>query len=253
MANKDGGAAARLKQRAYISQADVPMFALEKALKVPSAIRDNYGYKATSPLHVAKAMEMQPSSSHFRMLTGAAIAYGLTSGGYNAEQISITPLGMRIVRPTAEGDDLAAKREALLKPRIIREFLTKYNGAPVPKENIAQSVLAGIGVPEDRTAVCSNSSLKSLGLRVRSTGKDGPFVLGDACRRSRTKGLYHSREEQSADRADQETAGFWRTRGGRLSTNSDSLAACSRQGNGRNAVVWRGDHPCRGRTPSRRQ
>jgi len=35
---------------------------------------------------------MQPGSSTFRQLCGASIAYGLTSGGYNASEISIDPL-----------------------------------------------------------------------------------------------------------------------------------------------------------------
>jgi predicted nucleotide-binding protein len=140
------------KGRTYISQADIPSFSLEKATKVPAAIGDNYGFKPSSPLQVAKALEVQPTSSGFKMLTGAAIAYGLTSGGYNADTISITPLGMRIVRPTSEGDDFAAKREALLRPRVIREFLKKYDGAPIPKEAIAQNVLMEMGVPQDRTA-----------------------------------------------------------------------------------------------------
>jgi hypothetical protein len=139
------------KGRTYISQADVPSYSLEKALRIPRAIGDNYGYKPTTPLQVAKALEMAPSVSSFKMLTGAAIAYGLTAGGYNASIISITPLGLRIVRPTAEGDDLLAKREALLKPRVIREFLTKYDAAPFPKDSIAQNVLMEMGVPQDRT------------------------------------------------------------------------------------------------------
>ncbi len=140
------------KPRVYVSQADIPSCSLEKALKVPAAIGENYGYKPTTPLQLAKALENQPTSGAFRMLTGAAIAYGLTSGGYNAETISITPLGMRIVRPTAEGDDLIAKRESLLRPRVIREFLQKYDGAPIPKEGIAQNVLLEMGVPQERTA-----------------------------------------------------------------------------------------------------
>lgn len=86
------------------------------------------------------------------MLTGAAIAYGLTAGGYNANEISIEQLGMRIVRPTAEGDDLKAKREALLRPRVIREFLSKYDRAPFPRPEIAQNVLMDLGVPRHRTA-----------------------------------------------------------------------------------------------------
>lgn len=139
-------------QRKYISQGDVPTSPLERALRIPQAIADNYGYKATSPLQVAVALDVQPSSSNFRMLTGAAIAYGLTSGGYNADTISITPLAMRIVRPTTEGDDTAAKREAFLKPRVIREFLQKYDRAPIPRDDIARNVLMEFGVPTDRTA-----------------------------------------------------------------------------------------------------
>jgi hypothetical protein len=149
--NKPTPTVAPATQRKYVSQADVPTSALERALRIPQAIADNYGYKATSPLQVAVALDVQPSSSNFRMLTGAAIAYGLTSGGYNADTISITPLAMRIVRPTTEGDDTAAKREAFLKPRVIREFLQKYDRAPIPRDDIARNVLMEFGVPTDRT------------------------------------------------------------------------------------------------------
>jgi hypothetical protein len=139
------------KMRSYVSQTDIPGLPLEKALKIATTIGENYGYKPSTPLQVAKALEVAPTTGGFKMLTGASIAYGLTTGGYNAENISITPLGLRIVRPTSEGDDLAAKREALLKPRIIREFLTKYDRAPVPKDAIGQNVLMEMGVPQDRT------------------------------------------------------------------------------------------------------
>lgn len=152
MTKNGGHAVAAAKARIYLSQADVPGVSLEKALRIPTAIGENYGYKPSSPLQVAKALEMQPSSGTFRTLTGAAIAYGLTTGGYNADLISITPLGLRIVRPTTEGDDQAAKREALLRPRVIREFLRKYDGAPIPRDNIAYNVLIELGVPNDRTA-----------------------------------------------------------------------------------------------------
>jgi predicted nucleotide-binding protein len=140
------------KARSYVSQADIPSCSLEKAIKIPASIGDNYGYRPTVPLQVARGLEIQPTSSTFRMLSGAAIAYGLTTGGYNADTISITPLGMRIVRPTSEDDDLVAKREAILRPRVIREFLQKYNGASMPKDSIGQNVLMELGVPQDRTA-----------------------------------------------------------------------------------------------------
>jgi predicted nucleotide-binding protein len=150
MARSEKSAAKNI-QRSYVSQADVPAGSLDRALRIPRAIADNYGYKPTSPLQVAVALDVQPSSSNFRMLTGAAIAYGLTSGGYNADSISISPLAMRIVRPTSEGDDIDAKREAFLKPRVIREFLQKYDRAPIPRDDIARNVLLELGVPADRT------------------------------------------------------------------------------------------------------
>ncbi len=138
-------------KRVRISQADIPAYSVVKALRVAKAIYDNYGKDATKPLRVAQAMNMSPTTGSFRMMTGAAVAYGLTDGGYGAATISLTPLARRILAPTREGDDLEAKREATLKPKIISDFLTKYNDSPLPVENIAQNVLDEMGVPRNRT------------------------------------------------------------------------------------------------------
>ncbi len=124
---------------------------IDQALKIINAIADNYGSNPSSPLNVAAALDVQPTSGPFRMLCGASAAYGLTSGSYNSAEIEISELGKRIVTPTIEGDDLIAKKEAMLKPRIIGEFLRKYDGSPFPKENIASNVLAEMNVPRDRT------------------------------------------------------------------------------------------------------
>lgn len=137
-------------KRTYLSQSDVPGCTLEDALRVPQAIAENYAAKPTSPLNTAAALDMQPNAGRFRLLCGAALAYGLTSGGPNAPEIAITPLGMRAVRPTQEGDDLAAQREALMRPRVIGEFLQKYNNAPLPRPDIAVNVLLETGVPKER-------------------------------------------------------------------------------------------------------
>jgi hypothetical protein len=144
-------AAVSASQKPRISQSDVPSMSLEKALKVPRAIAESYGFKPATPLQVGSALELQPSTGGFRMLTGAAIAYGLTIGGAFADQIEMSPLAMRIFRSTVEGDDLVAKREAVLKPRVIREFLLRYDGATLPKPEIARNVLLEMGVPRERT------------------------------------------------------------------------------------------------------
>jgi hypothetical protein len=177
MAKNGKPVAKAVGQRTYVSQADVPSNSLEKALRSPKAIADNYGYKPTSALQLAVALEMQPSTGGFRMLTGSAVAYGLTTGGYNASEIAITPLGMRIIRPTVENDDLAAKREALLKPRVIREFLQKYDNAPIPREDIARNVLADFGVPADRRAEVLRLIVDSAGdVGFLRTIKDKTYV-----------------------------------------------------------------------------
>ena len=139
------------QNKKYVSQSDVPASSLKQALRVIRAINDNYGKDPTKPLRVAQAMGVQPGSGPFRMLCGTSIAYGLTEGGYNADLITITPLGRRIVSPTEEGSDLIAKREAILKPRVLKEFFSKYNNEKLPTENIACNVLEEMGVPKDRT------------------------------------------------------------------------------------------------------
>jgi len=138
------------KKRSRLLQADVPMFSLNEALKIPSTIYENYAGHSTSPLNVAKAIKLLPNSSQFRMLCGSAAAYGLTDGGWNAKEIVIQPLAKRILTPLTEGDDLVAKKEAALKPRIIGEFLRRYDKSPLPKHDIALNVLIEMGVPRER-------------------------------------------------------------------------------------------------------
>jgi hypothetical protein len=138
------------KKRTKISQADIPAYSLTQALRVAEALHRDFGKDPAKPLRVAESMKLSPSSSGFRMLTGAAIAFGLTEGGYNAAAISLTPLARRILAPKAEGDDLLAKREAMLKPNIVATFLRKYEDSPLPTPAIALNVIEDMGVPRER-------------------------------------------------------------------------------------------------------
>jgi len=134
-----------------LSQTDVPSYSLAKALKVPEVLFESYAGDATDPMDVAEALDQSPKGSTFRMITGAAIAYGLIDGGAQSASISPTSLAEMIFRPTEEGQDLAAKREAFIKPRVINEFLTKYDGNLIPKDSIAVNVLEKMGVPREKT------------------------------------------------------------------------------------------------------
>lgn len=137
-------------KRAYLSQSDVPNNELSQALRIAHAIVDNYGGDPSAPVEVAEALNMTPTSGTFRNICGASIAFGLTTGGYNATEIALTPLAERICEPVEEGDDLIAQREAFLTPRIIREFLEKYDGKQLPRVDIANNVLKKMDVPAHR-------------------------------------------------------------------------------------------------------
>jgi predicted nucleotide-binding protein len=164
-------------KRTYFSQADVPSVTLDKALKLAKTIVDNYASKPVTPLQAAKGLDVLPSSSGFRMLCGASIAYGLTSGGYAAEQIGLEPLVLRILKPKKENDDMMAKIQSFLIPRVIKEFLEKYNGAPIPKDSIAKNVLEDMGVPSDKLDYVFNIIMEEgERLGIISTLKDKKYV-----------------------------------------------------------------------------
>lgn len=170
----------------HVSQSDLPRMDLDEALRIPRALNDQYAGQPATPLEVGEAINVQPTTGTFRMLAGASVAYGLTEGTAYAEKIALTALGRRIVAPTEDGDEVTATREAFLKPRITHDFLTKYDGSPLPTDQIAKNVLATMGLPRER----GDEALKviyetadSLGMLVNINGKKYVKLQGAATRR----------------------------------------------------------------------
>ncbi len=194
------------EKRSYLSQADVPGCGIHEAMRVPKALRENYAGGPATPLQVASALDMTPTSGPFRALCGAAIAYGLTAGGYNAQTIELTALGKRVVAPLQEGDDLAARREAVLKPRVLGEFLKKFNGSPLPREDIALNILDSMGVPKDRCADVYGlitTSARTVGFLTTIKNKDFVDLAGSTPPASdETKGTDDNDDASDADTDD---------------------------------------------------
>lgn len=168
-------------KRVYFSQTDFPQSPLQQAQRIASAIVDNFAAKEGSPPDVALAIGMSPSSSAWRTLTGSSIAYGLTEGGVNANAIKLVALGKKLVAPEEEGEDVAARRQAILKPRILREFFERYRRAKFPNDTIAANVLKGMGVPADRVdeslaIIKANGAYAGI---IRDT-PTGPFINLDS-------------------------------------------------------------------------
>ena len=167
--------------RAYFKQADFPQLPLQQAQKIASAIVDNFAGIGATPPDVALAIGVSPTSSAWPALAGAAVAYGLTEGGVNAATIQLTPLGRRLVAPEEEGQDISARREAILQPRLLKDFFEKYRRAKLPNDVIATNVLKSLGLPADRIT----SALEIIKANGRYAGiiretPTGPFVNLDS-------------------------------------------------------------------------
>ncbi|WP_223967918.1 TIR domain-containing protein [Bradyrhizobium sp. RD5-C2] len=85
------------------------------------------------------------------MLANAAVAYGLVTAGWNSREISLAPLGKAVVSPLEDGAEIQARVEAVLRPRIFRDFYRKYDAAKFPKDDVAKNVLISLGLPKERS------------------------------------------------------------------------------------------------------
>ena len=138
------------KKFSILSQTDFPRVTLKESLVIAKALVDNFAAKSATPLDIAGAINRSPTSSDWRYLTGASVAYGLTTGGYNAKEVGLTDLGRKIIMPTEENQDKQALIKAALNPRILKSFYEKYDRNKFPREDIAINVLVGMGVPSER-------------------------------------------------------------------------------------------------------
>jgi predicted nucleotide-binding protein len=168
-------------KRTYFKQIDFPQTTLQQAQRIASAIVDNFAGDGGSPPDIALALQISPTSSAWPALSGASVAYGLTTGGVNAKVIKLTELGRKLVAPEKEGDDLAARREGILKPRILRDFFERYRRAKLPNDAVAANVLKTLSLPTDRV----QDALEIIKANGRYAGiiretPTGPFINLDA-------------------------------------------------------------------------
>lgn len=109
------------------------------------------------------------------------MAFGFIDGGAQATVVSVTDIARQIVRPTMEGADIVAKREAVLKPRIFGDFLRQYDGHAFPRPDIAVNVLEGMGVPREKAEEVLeriDASARSVGFIEEIKGKNYVTLQG---------------------------------------------------------------------------
>lgn len=170
----------KLAKRPAMPQNDMPVLTLEKVLPIAQTLWDNFAGESASPQDVAVSIGVSPTSSSWRLMTGASIGYGLTEGGYNSKEIRLTELGRRIAAPQEEGEQDAALVEAAKRPSIPAKFIDKYDRKKLPTNAMGANVLASMGCSKERAAqdfevLVQNAKFAGLLLQT----KTGPLVVSE--------------------------------------------------------------------------
>lgn len=140
----DGSGGATKRRRAPSVPRDFPRKTLEDAIRVPSVIKDKNGSNPWAPGEVATAVKLGPKSGNFYYLTTASRDYGMTEGTRDTPEVSLTPLGRRIVSPTDPDDHKPALREAFFKVDLFRKVFDHYNGNNLPEEPFLSNTLSDV-------------------------------------------------------------------------------------------------------------
>jgi predicted nucleotide-binding protein len=91
---------------------------------------------------VAKSIGRKPSSSEFKRLLSCSRTYGLTTGTEKAPEISLDPLGRRIVSPTSPEDKAAAMLEASMKPELFNRVYNHFDQNKMPSGEFFENQLS---------------------------------------------------------------------------------------------------------------
>ncbi|HWD39796.1 MAG TPA: hypothetical protein VG944_13180 [Fimbriimonas sp.] len=118
-----------------------PKDTLERALKIPAAIKEKNGGNPWPPEDVAGAVNLSRGAPAFYYLTASARDYGLTDGARDSKKIGLAPLGKSLVYPQSEREEAAARLEAFRKVKPFADVLTHYGGNRLPELQYVKNTL----------------------------------------------------------------------------------------------------------------
>ena len=148
-----------------------PSVPITDALQIARVVADKNAGQPMRRLDIFQELGKSPESGPSRSLITASSTYGLTTGGYTAEHLSLTPLGVR----ATINDDARALIDAVLRVDAFRKFFDTYKGSSLPSEVASRSFLASNGIPDERTNACLEillTSGRSVGLLAQISGAE---------------------------------------------------------------------------------
>jgi hypothetical protein len=157
-------------------KSDFPKHSLDEAIRVPQALYDANGGQPLPPLETASALGMSPGSSDFRVILSSSIKYGLTSGSFNSDRVTLEEQGRHIVEATSEEEKKKALVQAALTPSTFKSMYQHFKGKKLPEQTFFENtVVREFEVPRDHATRCVEIFVKNIefvGLvRVLPTGK----------------------------------------------------------------------------------
>jgi hypothetical protein len=140
-----------------------PRLALIKVLALAKQIYELGEGDPVPRLVVFDRLGKSPDSGPSRMLVSTSNAYGLTTGGYQAERLGITDRGRAIVQSDDVAVSTAYAVKALLDNELFAQFYEKYQNKSIPQEAIAVDYLKQFGnLPEADAKVAYDVFLTNL-------------------------------------------------------------------------------------------
>lgn len=153
-----------------------PKYSLLETLKIAESIRDNNNMQPYNRLNLAKSLNTTPSSSAFRLLITSSTAYGLTTGSYSAEKLSLTTLGKSVVAYKSDAERRVSLQRALFNIPKFRDFYTNFDGGNLPRKDLLMNTLhRDYGIPLANCEDCYKiimQNAKELRLTTNIKGKD---------------------------------------------------------------------------------
>ena len=146
-----------------------PASTFEDALTIPAAIQKYAAGQKTRRLTIFDALGKSPDSGPSRQLVTNANAYGLASGGYQAEFLELTPEGASATAVEGKPRDLLKSRFKLAIENIapFKGLYESLKGNRLPVANVIEDRAKELGVPAENAKECVETFLvnaKFLGI-----------------------------------------------------------------------------------------
>lgn len=133
-----------------------PPFPLAEALKVAEAIADKASGMKVSRLTLSGLLDTTPSSSNFTQAIASSRAFGLTTGGINADEFELTELGQRATSAD-EVEQAEAYKAAVMQVPVFKVFFEAFASKRYPTEApFKEFLVKNAGVDPSRAEDCMN-------------------------------------------------------------------------------------------------